>query len=109
MHQNNLRAVVANQLSSFLAHRVGHNDFGLIAAYRAHKSQANALVTAGGLHDHGILIDQSLFLGIADHIVCGSRFDRAANVQSLEFHKDLRAVAIHHSLQSDNGGVPHRL
>lgn len=75
MDQNDLCAVVFDQLSALVAYRVWHNDDCLVAAHRADQRKANALVAAGGLYNNGVFMDKSIFFALQDHVISGSGFD----------------------------------
>ena len=86
MDQNDLGTVVTNELSSFLAYRVGHDDDRLKAHNGAHEGKADALITAGRLYYHGVLCYNTAVKGVKDHIVGGSCLYRSAYVKTLVFY-----------------------
>ena len=104
--QNYLCAVVAYQLSALLADGIRHNDDGAVAFHRAHQRESDPLVAACRLDNDRVLMDQTAFLGVADHIVGSARLDGAAHVQSLKFYKNFRIFRAVHPPEADDGSVP---
>ena len=108
--QHYLRPVVAHQLAALLAYRIGHDDNGAVPPHRPDEGQADPLVAAGGLHNHGVRPDSPLLLRLENHGEGGPGLDGAAHVYPLEFHQHLGAFrAAVYAPQADEGGVPHRL
>ena len=108
VNQNDLGAVVADQLAAFLTDRIRHDDDGLVSAHSADQRQTDALISACRLDDDGILGQEPLFLRIRDHIERGAGFDGSADVETLELDKDLCAVRIAQTIQTHNRRVAHR-
>ena len=108
VHEDHLRAVVPHELAPLLAHAVGHHDHGLVAPDSAHEREADALVAARRLDDDGVRIEHPARLGVADHVVGRARLDGAAHVERLEFHQNLGAVRVGHTVQADQRRLSHR-
>lgn len=110
MDELDLRTVGLADLAALDRDRIGHDDAHVVAAYRAHEGQANALVAARRLDDGGPAgCDLSASLGLEDHVVRRARLDRTADVECLELHENLRAVLVGNVPQTDEGRVAHRL
>ena len=109
MHQPYLGSVMANQQPAFPADGIRHNNNGAVAANRADKRKADALVSAGRLHDDGIRMNQPALFCVEYHIEGGAGFDRASHIQPFVFHQNLRPVGISHSLQPNHRRVADRL
>ena len=109
MDQLDLRAVVLDQLTAFLTDGIGHDDDRLVALYRAHQRQSDALIARRWLDDDAVIFEQSLLLRVIDHIQRGARFDRTADIQRLKLDQHLGAAGLRHTIQSDQRGLSHRL
>ena len=92
MDEDDLRAVMLNELSALVAYGIGHDNNGFGAAYRADERKADALIAAGRFDNDGVGLDFTASFAIQNHIVGGPRFDGTADVQSLVFYKYLRIV-----------------
>ena len=73
-------AIVIDQLAPFFTDRIRHDDDRPITLYSSYQSKSDALISTGRLDDDRVLINDALFLCVADHIISGSRFDRTAHV-----------------------------
>ena len=103
------RPVVLHELLALLAHRVRHDQDGVIPADCPHQRQADALVAAGGLNDDGVGADEAVLLRLVDHVQSGAGLDGTTHVQPLVLHQHLGGVLAHHTGQAYHGGVPHAL
>ena len=72
--------IVIDQLAPFFTDRIRHDNDRPIPLYSSYQSKTDALISTGRLDDDRVLINDALFLCVADHIISGSRFDRTAHV-----------------------------
>jgi hypothetical protein len=66
---------------------------------RADKGQGDAGVAAGGLHDDGLVIDESLLEPGTDHAYADAVLDRAARVVELQLGYDLGPAPVGNLVQ----------
>ena len=97
--------VMLHQFSPLDAHRIRHNDLDGISANRAHKSQPDALIAAGGLYDHGVGSHKTLLFRIQNHIECSSRFNGATHTEPLKLHQNFRPLGIGQMAEPNDGGI----
>ena len=105
MDQYHLCSVVLYKESSLLTYTVRHNDPGLISHDGADKCKSDALISAGGLYDYGIILDTSVLKRLFYHIVCGTGLDGTAHIKSLVLYENLCRIGIVHPSESYDRSV----
>lgn len=63
VHHDDFRAVLPDELMTFVRDRVGHDQHRFVTLYRADERESNALVATGGFNDDGIGTDDPTRFG----------------------------------------------
>ena len=109
MHKAHFRSVVVHELAPLETHRVRHDDDRFVTLDGADQRKADALVAAGGLHDHGVRAQKPGFLSLLDHVERRAAFDGAAHVQGFHLYQNFGAVGSGQFMETDHRGMPHGL
>ena len=103
--EDQLCAVLRDQLAALAADGIRHDDDHLIALDRTDEGEADALVAAGRFHDYGAFGQEALPLGGLDHVESGSCLNGSADIDTLELDQNFRIVRTGHAVETDQGGV----
>ena len=82
--QHQFGTVSFHQLAALHAHGFGHHDDDAVALGSCHSSQTDAGVAGGGLNDDGAFLQQTLGLGVVDHLFRNAVFHRTSGVEVLQ-------------------------
>ena len=87
--QHQLCTVGLHQLTALYAHGFGHHDDDAVALGSCHGSQADAGIARGGLDDHGAFLQQTLGLGVVDHLLGNAVLHGTGRVEVLQLSQNV--------------------
>ena len=101
--EHQLRPQMTQQFLALDTHGLRHGQAKPVTPGRTDKSQRDAGIAAGGLHDQGVRSDQPFFFRIVDHGGADAVLDAAQRVEKFQFGKDLGMKIAAGAIQSDQG------
>ena len=109
MYQNDLGAVLRNQLAALFTHRVGHDNLDPVSTDGAHQSNADALIAACRLAENRVLGENALRRRVAQHVPGRARLNRTAHVERLDLDENFGTARLGHALEPDDGRASNRI
>ena len=100
-------AQCGEQVAPLQAHGLGHGEDDLIALDGGDIAQAHAGVAAGGLHDNGARLEQTLGLRVLNHVLGGPVLGGGKGIEALQLGQQGggQVVGGFVPLQAEQGGV----
>ena len=87
--QHQLGTVSLHQLAALHAHGLGHHDDDAVTLGGSHGGQTDAGVAGGWLNDDGTFLQQTLCLGVIDHLFGNAVFDRTGRIEIFQLGQNM--------------------